>query len=156
MAVPTQIKFAVDQMLGRLARWLRILGYDTVFSTRLDDADLARVARLEGRVLLTRDNELARRRGVTSLVIDCDHVEHQLSQVMRHFDLKAPEAPFTRCSLCNALLEDASLESVAGEVPSYVARTQSRFARCPACRRIYWQGTHWAKMVQRLKDLTYW
>ena len=75
------MKFVVDHMLGRLAKWLRILGYDTVYSPSLDDPDLVRISQAEGRLLLTRDTGIARRKGIECLLIDSDRLEEQLAQV---------------------------------------------------------------------------
>ena len=146
------MRFLADNMLGRLATWLRLLGYDTFSLPGADDAELARVARAEDRVLLTRDVELTRRRGIHPLLIESDRVEQQLSQVFRAFHLTAQHA-FSRCARCNIPLEPAHKSTVRGQVPPYVFQTQERFLRCPHCRRIYWRGTHWARMTAQLEDL---
>ena len=146
------MKFLADNMLGRLATWLRLLGYDTLYIPHADDPELARIARLEDRVLLTRDVELTRRRGVHHLLIESDQVEAQLQQVLRVYHLSALEA-FSRCAECNAPLDDASKESVQDSVPSYVFQTQERFRRCAQCGRVYWRGTHWARIIAQIEDL---
>jgi uncharacterized protein with PIN domain len=146
------MKFLAGNMLGRLATWLRLLGYDTAYLHDATDDELARRARAESRVLLTRDVELTRRRGVRSLLIESEQVEAQLEQVFHTLDLTAREA-FSRCAECNGLLEEVNKESVRGQVPPYVFHTQERFRRCPRCARIYWRGTHWARMVGQMEDL---
>ncbi len=151
-AIICLMKFLADNMLGRLATWLRLLGYDTVNLPMADDAGLARVARAEGRVLLTRDVELTRRRGIRSLLIGSDKVEEQLRQVFRESNLTVQNA-FSRCARCNIPLDQADKATVHGDVPPYVFQSQERFLRCPQCKRVYWRGTHWARMLARIEDL---
>ncbi len=147
------MKFIADTMLGRLAKWLRLLGYDTLYLPHADDPALARLARAQDRVLLTRDVELTRRRGFKHLLIESEKVEEQVAQVLRAFKLSAREA-FSRCVECNQRLEAVSKESVRGIVPPYVFSTQERFRRCAQCGRVYWRGTHWARMVAQIEDLS--
>ncbi len=143
------IRFVADAMLGTLAKWLRILGYDTVFDSALDDHQLARLARAEGRVLLTRDRELAGRRGLRALLIADQELGAQLGQVLAEFDLAADHA-FSRCPVCNAELAALDPAEARRRVPEYVAETQERFSLCPRCQRVYWRGTHWQQMEEQL------
>jgi len=147
-----EIKLLADGMLGRLARWLRILGYDTAYDPALTDLELVRRARAEGRVLLTRDRQLAARRGVSSLLVESEQVEAQLIQVMEALHLSA-ERSFSRCPVCNTPLKEVSPQEVQDRVPPYILRTQRVFRRCPHCHRLYWRGSHWEHMNQRLKTL---
>ncbi|MCL5961572.1 MAG: Mut7-C RNAse domain-containing protein [Chloroflexi bacterium] len=147
------MKFVADAMLGRLAKWLRILGYDTLYSAEMDDASLARLARQEGRILLTRDTRLVQRRGLTYLLVESDIVEEQLRQVVGELRLDVEEAVFSRCPSCNTPLETTDKPSVAGLVPPYVYATQGQFKRCPRCRRLFWRGTHWDRMKEKLAGL---
>jgi uncharacterized protein with PIN domain len=140
-------------MLGTLAKWLRILGYDTVYSTKLDDPDLVRIARAEDRLLLTRDTGIARRKGVKVMLIASDYPEEQLAQVVEQLGLELSNQPFSRCVRCNEALIEAERETVRAEVPPYVWQTQQHFRRCPACQRLYWRGTHWERMVERITAL---
>jgi uncharacterized protein len=146
------MQFLADAMLGRLATWLRLLGYDTVYENNATDAELARRARLEQRILLTRDVELTHRRGVRALLIETDQVESQLEQVIRALNLTVQQA-FSRCAECNQPLEEATKNSVREQVPPYVFHTQEHFRRCANCGRVYWRGTHWAHMLERLEDI---
>lgn len=139
-------------MLGRLATWLRLLGYDTLYCADVNDAELARRARVEHRVLLTRDVELTRRRGVRAILIESEQVEAQIRQVFHVLGLTAREA-FSRCAVCNCVLEDMSKDEARGKVPPYVFHTQDRFRQCPQCARIYWRGTHWARILGYIEDL---
>jgi uncharacterized protein with PIN domain len=144
--------FVADAMLGTLAKWLRILGYDTLFDPALDDYQLMRLARAEERVLLTRDRELARRRGVRSLRIESENLDEQIRQVLIDLDL-APAHSFSRCPVCNELLQPLDREDARPRVPPYVARTHETFKLCPACQRVYWRGTHWQRMDEFLAGL---
>jgi len=149
MTDPLSPKLLADGMLGRLAKWLRILGYDTAYDPRLDDNELVRRARAEGRWLLTRDHELAERRGVHSLLVESEHLLPQLMQVRSHLG-RAKGRPFSRCPVCNTPLEKVSSEEVQGRVPQFILQSHRRFRRCPSCDRIYWPGTHWKRMQERV------
>lgn len=147
------MKFVVDHMLGRLAKWLRILGYDTVYSPNLDDPDLVRISQAEGRLLLTRDTGIARRKGIECLLIDSDRLEVQLAQVARHCGLDFSNETMSRCLRCNVALDEVDKEAVRGMVPEYVWQNQSQFRCCPVCARLYWRGTHWERMRERIAAL---
>ncbi len=143
--------FLADGMLGRLARWLRLLGYDTAYENDADDLELARRARAEGRILLTRDRSLAARRGLRTLLIESEQVREQVRQVVE--TLGPPPSPaLSRCSLCNVPLSPATPQQVADRVPPYVLQTQKRFGICPTCGRIYWAGTHLQHMKRYLGE----
>ncbi|MCS6845562.1 MAG: Mut7-C RNAse domain-containing protein [Caldilineales bacterium] len=145
------MKLLVDSMLGTLGKWLRLLGYDAAIAVNhASDAELARQARAEGRVLLTRDRGLAGRRGLQTLLVEEGDLDAQLLQVMQALCLPAPQ-PGSRCVHCNALLQPASHEEVAHDVPPYVLQTQPAFRRCPRCRRVYWRGTHMEQIEQKAK-----
>ena len=146
-------RFVVDQMLGRLTRWLRLLGYDALYASGMDDAEIARLARAQGRVILTRDMELARRQGVVSLLIESQNLSQQVAQVVRRF-APPPEATLSRCPICNCLLEDVDRELARTHVPPYVFATQERFRHCPACGRHFWRGTHWPRISRRLASMS--
>jgi uncharacterized protein with PIN domain len=142
-------RFLVDGMLGRLAKWLRLLGYDTVYDNSASDPELARRSRAEGRVLLTRDRELSARRGLRTLLIQSEILEEQVQEVQDAFALSSP-APLSRCAVCNTELEIASPTDVIPHVPPYVLKTQSEFRRCPGCGRTYWPGTHLQEMRRQM------
>jgi uncharacterized protein with PIN domain len=146
-----QTRFVVDGMLGSLARWLRILGYDADYANQRDDAELVRIARAENRVLLTRDQELAGRRGVRALLVESQSLDEQLDQVTAAFPL-AVGSHSSRCPVCNTALIQATPEEVADRVPAYVLAHHHHFQRCPGCGRIYWRGSHWRNMQARLKQ----
>jgi len=135
--------FIADAMLGRLAKSLRMLGYDTLFVPHIEDADLKHRALRDRRVLLTRDHEVAESAlPIERVLVESDRLEDQLRQVVAAFDLDVASGLFTRCIVCNAPVEPMARERVRGLVPSYVFETQARFVRCPECKRIYWPATH--------------
>ena len=146
------MRFVADAMLGTLAKWLRILGYDTLFDTTLNDHELVRLARSEDRVLLTRDRELAQRRGVQTILVISEKLDDQVHQVLADLDLESDQA-FSRCPVCNEPLEPLDPQAAQARVPAYVAQTQKTFKICPACQRVYWRGTHWQRMDKRLAEL---
>ena len=143
------MKLLADSMLGSLGKWLRLLGYDTAMARDEPDAVLVRQARAEGRVILTRDRQLARRRGVRVLLVLEDDLEAQLDQVATDLDLPPPQ-PGSRCPDCNEMLVEQQAHQVAGDVPPHVLRTQEGFRRCPVCRRVFWRGTHWQGVAEKL------
>ncbi|MGC9333323.1 MAG: Mut7-C RNAse domain-containing protein [Anaerolineae bacterium] len=144
--------FVADAMLGTLAKWLRILGYDTVFDAALDDHQLARLALAQDRVLLTRDRALAKRRGVRTLLIESEQLDDQIRQVLADLQLE-PDRSFSRCPVCNELLDPLDREAARERVPAYVAKTHKNFRLCPGCGRVYWRGSHWHQMDEHLAQL---
>jgi len=145
-----------DCMLGRLARWLRILGYDVAYDRSIDDDALIARCRREGRALITRDTALAARRalrgnGARVVLITADGTEAQLAQVIGETGVPpAPGRLLTRCLECNETLQAAEPADVEGRVPPYVQATQRRFSSCPGCRRVYWRATHVQGILARL------
>ncbi|OGO31413.1 MAG: hypothetical protein A2Z29_04620 [Chloroflexi bacterium RBG_16_56_11] len=149
-------RFIVDHNVGKLARWLRMLGYDSVFVAGQDDSQMVRQALEEGRVILTRDTGIMKRRQVKNgrlkaVLLESEEPERQMRQLMNTFDLKENARPFTLCLECNRSLAPRTREEVADRVPPYVYRTQTQYVECPACHRIYWRGTHWKAMMTRLE-----
>lgn len=147
-----ELRFVADSMLGTLAKWLRILGYDTAYDAQLDDNQLVRLARAEGRILLTRDTGLRKRKGLRCLFIGSEILEEQLAQVLQTFGLHV-DNPFSRCPVCNTALEDVPKYEAWGQVPPFVFQTQKRFNLCPECNRFYWRGTHWQRMLEMVERL---
>ncbi len=142
------MKLLCDHMLGTLAKWLRFMGYDTEYPGPLDDTALIAAARAEGRVLLTRDKELATR-CPGSVRVRSDVLEEQVREVAHALGLKLVD-PLSRCSVCNGVLEPVPLGAVRDLVPEGVRSRHEEFWRCPRCRKVYWQGSHWDKMVEQL------
>jgi len=143
-------RFIADVMLGKLARWLRVLGLDVAYSNAYEDNEIVRMAEQENRVILTRDTGLAARRSrAECLLIASGNYKEQIQQVLRTFDLRTFTV-FSRCLECNVLLKDVDKESVFEQVPAYVYLTQERFAICPSCNRVYWHGTHADRMLKQI------
>ena len=153
------MKFIVDHNVGKLAKWLRMMGYDTLFFDGEDDWQMVRTALAEGRVILTRDTQIMKRGVVTSgrlkaVLIESDEPEQQIRQVIETLNLDCQFRPFSICLECNQPLEERSKQRVKDLVPPYVFQTQSQYMECPACRRIYWRGTHWQAMTRRMEKFT--
>jgi uncharacterized protein with PIN domain len=147
-------RFFADCMLGRLARWLRALGIDTSYERAIEDDDLLRLCAGEGRVLLTRDTELARRRtGVQVVLIESESPQEQLSQVMGIFGIEiVDDRLFSRCTHCNHAVEELDREQVRGRVPPFVFENGERFTYCPNCDKIYWGGTHKERFLELINE----
>jgi uncharacterized protein with PIN domain len=148
------LRFLADANVGRLGRWLRALGYDADYEPRLPDSGLVARARAEGRVLLTRDQELMRRRAVVggevrAILLRDGDLGGQLRQVARELGLSLDLA-LTRCLECNLELVPRSADEVAHRLPPRVRERQRRFTQCPGCGRVYWPGSHWERMRRRL------
>ena len=137
-------KFIVDFMLGKLARNLRLLGYDTEYIRHFNRIDLLTRLLEEERILLTRSHSFPKREDIYVLEID-NHLE-QTKEVVRVFNL-SPE-PFTRCAVCNFPIVKVKKAEIVGNVPEYVFKTQDEFSKCINCGRIYWKGTHYEKIIK--------
>ena len=151
-------RFIVDINVGKLARWLRMMGYDTVLFDHGHDDRMIRLALAEGRVIVTRDTQIMKRRVITSgrlktVLVTSDQTEQQIRQVMNELNLDTSFNPFSLCLECNQSLETKSKEEMTGLVPPYVFKTQDSYMQCPNCRRVYWKGTHWQAMTEKLRDL---
>lgn len=150
-------KFVVDVNVGRIATWLRVMGYDTLFPRDPEDNELVRIALREDRIIVTKDTGLTERRLVTTgqlkvLLIQHDDLRSQLRQVITSLNLKG-DGRFSRCIWCNESLVSIARESAREKVPAYVYETQEEFMKCPHCRRVYWRGTHWSNMFRELARL---
>jgi uncharacterized protein len=145
-------RFVVDTMLGRLARWLRAVGYDTLYPGQVEDRRLLRIARLEARILVTRDRMLARLGEPMSCLVRSDVLEEQLHEVVERLALcPAQECWLSRCLECNTVLEPRARAQLRGRVPDHVFATHTAFMACPGCERFYWAGTHVDRMRERLQ-----
>jgi uncharacterized protein with PIN domain len=142
-------RLLVDAMLGRLAHWLRLMGYDAAYWRDGSDEALIAAAQAEDRLIVTRDHALARRRGVRAVLIAAEGLEEQILEARTALG-GAPQ-PFTRCSECNGALVDLPHAAARDLVLPYVWQTQAQFRRCSDCGRIYWKGTHWPALHRRLE-----
>ena len=146
-------KVIVDFMLGRLAKWLRILGYDTVYANKTSAENIVLASLKENRVLVTRNTRLSRKRAWKLVLIKSDKFLEQIAQIARELKLHLSEKDFfTRCTFCNnELMAVEDRESVKAKVPEYVFKTQGKFSACSHCGRIYWAGTHSDLLSKTLK-----
>jgi len=143
-----------DAMLGRLSRWLRLLGYDTLYASSMSDHQIVARARAEGRVVLTRDRDLAQRKGIRCLLIQGQALEEQVSVVFNVLGEPSPGVQ-PRCPRCNTALAEVSPDQVRPFVPAHVFHTYSRFHHCPTCDKYYWPGSHWENVrltIQRIRQ----
>ena len=148
------MKFLADCMLGKLARWLRILGYDTAYDNHAEDDDLLAAAERENRILLTRDRPLFERaRSIPCVFVEKNQLDHQIAQLVTEVGLDLDRETFTRCLECNVPILDADLEQVRMSVPPFVLKSRTRFYRCPECLRVYWSGSHTDRMEARLSAI---
>ena len=148
-----EIRFVLDGHLGRLAAYLRMLGFDTWYQNRVDDAVLAQISKEEHRILLTRDQGLLKRSAVThGYWVRATAPREQLREVLARFDLQHQAKPFTRCLSCNGLLRPALLAEVKDTVPENAARFYSEFWRCAACGNVYWPGSHYQRMARLIEE----
>ncbi|WXG45774.1 MAG: Mut7-C RNAse domain-containing protein [Candidatus Atabeyarchaeum deiterrae] len=150
--------FLVDQMLGDLARWLRLLGYDTHYSKDLDDEDLIEQSRSENRVLLTCDQSLhkkALKKGIVSLLLRPDTLVKRLAHLVTVYELEMNLDPtLSRCPLCNGEIEGATDKSkIVGKIPSKVIEENKEFWVCKNCGKIYWVGGHWENMRKTIEEV---
>jgi len=146
------MKFICDDNLGKLAKWLRTLGYDTLFYSTISDQELIKRALDEGRIILTRDNHLIQMKAVQNyLLVKSDQPLEQLKQAVSHFKLKKDKDKlFTRCLVCNTPLKGIEKEKIKQRLYPYVYKTQDNFVYCSSCDKIYWPATHIDRMKEKL------
>ena len=147
-------RFVADTHLGKLARHLRMAGFDTLYGTDWDDDRIVATSLGERRTILTRDRGMLRRREVErGYCVRAVESEAQLGEVVAALQLEGLIAPFTRCRECNTPLEDVPREAVLDRLPPRVRELYDRFKRCPTCRRVYWEGSHFRRMEGMLERL---
>ncbi|MGD9962278.1 MAG: Mut7-C RNAse domain-containing protein [Thermoplasmata archaeon] len=146
----TKPRFVADHMLGSLAKWLRMIGYDTIYDKNLDDKAIAASARAESRFVLTRDKELAKEPG--SLFVEDDDLDKQLASVKAKFGLMFDESAI-RCTACNGELLELPKEQAKESVPEGAFVANEKFWKCAGCGKVYWRGSHWLGIMERLKKL---
>lgn len=147
------MKFIADVMLGKLAKWLRILGYDTLYYRKVDENQLLRDIQ-DGRILLTRNNRW--RNLIPShqlLFIRKNDPRKQIGEVIKNFNLCVNEGSILeRCIVCNQILNNLPKTAVEGKVPEYIHNTARKFLSCPSCNRIYWRGSHRDRILKEIEE----
>jgi len=148
------MKFIVDCMLGKLAKWLKILGFDATFFSKIEDPELLDLAQREKRTLLTRDTGLIEKaKKIDTLFIESEDWNDQVEQVLNAFDLWKNIAPYSRCIECNAVLKDLPKSRARNLVTPFVYEQADSFALCPGCGRVFWKGTHHQDMEFKIEEI---
>ena len=150
-----ETRFVLDAHLGKLARHLRLAGFDSLWRNDYGDEEIVALSMAQRRVILSRDKGLLKRRAVERghFIRETDS-ERQLAEVVRAFQLEGSVRPFTRCRECNALLRAVPRESVAARVPERIRAAFDRFSECPECGRIFWEGSHYERLRRMLAAAT--
>jgi uncharacterized protein len=153
-SVPAHPRFVLDVHLGRLAAYLRMLGFDTFYRSCFDDAEIAAVAAGEDRVVLTRDRGLLKRGNVTEgyWLRETDS-RRQAAEIVARYGLSRAIRPFTRCMACNEELVDVPKSRVIDRLPPRTSALYDEFRQCPHCRRVYWKGSHYRRMEQWIETM---
>lgn len=155
------MRFIADSMLGRLARWLRLLGHDTLYYPQIEDRVLLKIAREDNRILLTRDSRLVKVRGLQHfLLLKENNPFKQLKNVILTFKLYNNKLEgvegdiiLSRCAVCNSTLNNVPKEEVKNLIPEYVYQTSNIFKQCSKCGKLYWKGTHPEKFRKKLSEI---
>ena len=143
------MKFLCNGMLGKLCKYLRICGIDTAYSN--EGMKILIEAKKESRIILTKNTRLKGKEGV--FFIEINNPVIQLKRIIAQFKLNDKLKFFSRCLLCNELLTPTDKESIKGKIPYYTYKNFDEFARCPKCQRVYWQGSHYQKMLEDIKKI---
>jgi len=147
------MKFLCDRMLGTLAKWLRIYGFDTFYATdEMEDDELIEIAKNEDRLLITRDKELAqisRRENIKVIEIADIDIDNQLKQVLNDFKIDKNKI-LTRCLICNSLLDNIEKKKVKSKIPEGAFQLNEKFWICKKCDKIYWKGSHYENMLEKI------
>ena len=148
------MKFVVDCMLGKCAKWLRILGFDTLFFSKAEDDRLIQIAREQDRILLTRDTGIVEKAGqIKLLFIQSERWKAQVQQVLDELNIKKQVRPYSRCIECNVALKSLSKKQAKNLVAPFVYERSDSFALCPKCGRVFWPGTHHSDMNFKIEDI---
>lgn len=148
------MRFIVDCMLGKLAKWLKILGFDALFFSKIEDDELLTIARKESRILLTKDTGLIQQaKDVETLFLESEEWQDQVQQVLEHFNLREKVNPHTRCIDCNVVLKNLPKKNAKNLVSAFVFDKADSFALCPNCSRVFWRGTHFKDMEAKIQKI---
>jgi uncharacterized protein with PIN domain len=150
------MKILCDQMLGTLAKWLRILGFDTFYANaEMSDEDLLNIAKGENRTIFTRDKELimkGKKKNLNVISIETTDLDLQLNQVLKHVNIDEKEV-LSRCTLCNTMLDTVEKNKIQGKVPSKVFENNEKFWFCSKCNKFYWMGSHYNEMINKIDKI---
>jgi uncharacterized protein with PIN domain len=147
-------RFVLDVHLGRLARYMRLLGFDAAYRNDYSDGEIIGLSRGERRIILTRDRGILKHRAVThGHWMRNTSPREQLEEVVRGFDLRARVRPFTRCMECNGELRAVGRDTVLEQIPPRVANVFQDFSRCAGCARVYWRGSHYEQLARLVEEL---
>jgi uncharacterized protein with PIN domain len=147
-------KFILDVHLGKLARFLRMLGFDALYSKDYNDEEIRIISRKEKRIILTRDQNLLKAKSVThGYWLRSLEPLLQIKEIIQRFDLKSSTNSFTRCLECNGIIRKIKKEKIAGKLPSPLVTFQQQFFYCTRCKKIYWQGSHFQKMKDKISQI---
>jgi hypothetical protein len=148
------MKFVADVMLGKLARWLRLIGYDTIYDPKLSAKKLVKIANEEERVFLTRSKRVAEELGAKNFyIVKAEKFKEQLNEVIKNLNLDTETNLFSRCSLCNTEIIEIEKSSIIHLIPEETAKSFDEFYQCPKCGKIYWNGSHVARIIKILNEV---
>ena len=149
------MKFLCDQMLGTLAKWLRLFGFDTYYAnSKVEDKDLIEIAKKENRVVISRDKELiiqAKRENLKVIEMKITELDDQLKIVLSDINIDSDKV-LTRCSICNSLINIIDKADVKNKVPKKVFENNEKFWFCSNCKKYYWMGSHYNDIIKKTKD----
>jgi uncharacterized protein len=148
------LKFILDVHLGKLAKYLRLSGFDTLYNIEFNDDKIIALSKSDKRLILTRDKGLLKNKLVThGYWIRSQHPEYQMKEVIIRFDLKSLIRPFTRCLVCNGILSPVSKEDIADKLLAKTKQYYSDYKKCFVCNRIYWEGSHFSRMKNFIENI---
>jgi uncharacterized protein with PIN domain len=145
--------FVADVHLGKLAKWLRMLGFDTVYSNAFTSSELVEIAHKENLILLSRNPAFEKNKSITTCLITDEEPERQLQQVINNFHLQDEIRPFTRCLVCNGILEEVTKEMVQPFLQANTIKYYNEFWQCTHCQRVYWKGSHYQRMLNTIERI---
>jgi len=147
-------KFIADVHLGRLARYLRMLGFDVLYENNFDDDEIVAISLKEKRAILTKDRGTLKRSEVThGYWVRSSKVKEQVIEIIKRFDMKKLIEEFTRCTKCNSILKSIPKSEIINEIPPKVSESQKSFSICPSCKKFYWEGTHHQRMLSYINTI---
>jgi len=150
------MKALCDQMLGTLAKWLRLFGFDTFYAnSEMEDEELLQVAKKEDRVIITRDKQLiarGKKEKLSVIEVNTTDLDEQLNIVLKNVDIDQ-KAVLSRCSVCNTILDEIEKSEVKGKVPTKIFENNEKFWFCSKCNKIYWMGSHYERILNKIEKI---